>query len=121
MVSVAYAGPYTSCSNCFWLTSLPGLGQDLEQVPLGGGQPDLAAGCGYALGREVDREGGGFDHGDGLGGGGPAQRGADAGEQLVHSEGLGDVVVGIGIEGGDPERCAVGDPPNRSGGTCETA
>ena len=36
-----------------------------------------------------------------LGGGDAAERGAEPGEELVHAEGLGDVVVGAGVEGGD--------------------
>ena len=54
------------------------------------------------LGREVDGEVGGLDRG-GLPGRSTdaAERGPEPGEQLVHAERLGDVVVGAGIERGD--------------------
>ena len=53
------------------------------------------------LRREVDGEVGGDDHRLLLGRRGAAQRGAQPGEQLVHAERLGHVVVGAGVERGD--------------------
>ena len=53
------------------------------------------------LAREVDREVGRRDDRLLLGGRGAPQRGAQPGEQLVHAERLGHVVVGAGVERGD--------------------
>jgi hypothetical protein len=68
-------------------------------VPLGGRQAYVAGRRGDPLGGQVDGEGVGAHHRLLGGGDGPAQRGAYPGQQLVHAERLGDVVVGAGVEG----------------------
>ena len=65
------------------------------------------------FGREVDGEVGGLDHRLLLGRRGAPQRGPEAGQQLVHPERLGDVVVGAGVEGERPCRVS----PSRTDST----
>src|SRR5687767_15143043 len=95
-------------------------GEFFEQVPLGGGQPQLAAvASGDAVGTEVhcvlpDAYGGR----GGVGRGGAAGDGADAGEEFVDAERFGDVVVGAGVERGDlvPTVGPAGDDDDRHAG-----
>ena len=87
--------------------------EDLDEVPLGRREPDLGAVAVHPLGREVDGEVGGLDHRLLLGRRGAAQRGAEPGQQLVHAERLGDVVVGAGVEGARPCRVS----PSRTDST----
>ena len=56
-------------------------------------------------------------------GGDPAERGAQAGEELVHAERLGDVVVGAGVERGDLVAlgAAGGEDDDRHGGPAPQA
>ena len=44
-----------------------------------------------------------------VGGSSPSERCPEPGKELVHAEGLGDVVVGAGIEGGDLVGLALAD------------
>ena len=69
-----------------------------RQVHLG------AVGATHPLRGEVDAEVAGVDDGLAVGrrGGGPAHRGPQPGEQLVHAERLGDVVVGAARRGPAP-------------------
>jgi len=75
-------------------------GELFEQVPLGGRDPHVLAVARDAVVRDVDGEGRRLDHGSGLGDGVP-DRHPQAGEQLVHGERFGQVVVGAGIQRGD--------------------
>jgi hypothetical protein len=54
----------------------------------------------HPLGRQIHDEVWGCHHGLVRGRGSPADGGAQAGEQLVHAERLGHVVVGAGVERG---------------------
>ena len=74
--------------------------ENFQQRPLGGGQPDVGVAPDHAFRRQVHGEIRG--HPDRLVGGGrrPADRGAEPGQQLVHAERLGDVVVRAGVQGG---------------------
>src|SRR5262245_11347498 len=72
--------------------------EDLDDVPLGRSEADLAVGPSNALRGEVDREVRGLDDGLLLGRCSSAQGGAESREQLVHSERLRHVVVGAGVE-----------------------
>src|ERR1700730_10442497 len=75
--------------------------EDLDDRPLGGSETDLVPVAPHLLGCEVDGEVGRRDDRCLLDRRRPAQRGPEAREQLVHAEGLGDVVVGAGVERGD--------------------
>jgi hypothetical protein len=72
--------------------------QELDELPLGGGQPDLPAVPGDLLGGQVNAEVRGlYDRDRLVGWGGPADGGPQASQQLVDPERLGDVVVGAGV------------------------
>src|SRR5581483_3990788 len=76
----------------------------LQQVPLGGGEADVGAVPVHPFGGEIDGEPLGLDDHVGAvrsGRGGAADGGAQPGEQLVHAEGLGDVVVRARVQGLD--------------------
>jgi hypothetical protein len=73
------------------------LRQHLDQPPLGGREAYLALGTGDPLGGQIDGEVDGPDDRVGWCASAAAQRRPQAGQQLVHAEGLGDVVVGTGI------------------------
>src|SRR2546430_1464331 len=76
--------------------------EGFQDLPFGGGEPDVRAVGGDGFGGQVDGEvDGGYDSGFLRGWGGAAQRGAHAGEEFVHAERFGDVVVGAGIQGVD--------------------
>ena len=76
--------------------------EHLEQLPLDRRQVDrLAGGVDDRRGDEVDGEVVGGDDRRLRGRPVPAHGGPQPGEQLVHAERLGDVVVGAGVEGGD--------------------
>src|SRR5512133_823475 len=84
--------------------------QELHQLPLGRGQPDLPPVPYDLLGGQVDAEVRGLHDRDQLvGWGSPADGGAQAGQQLVEPERLGDVVIGARIEGGDLVGFALAD------------
>src|SRR3954451_22355521 len=72
--------------------------QDLQQVPLGRGEPYLAGPGGGPPGRQVHRERLGPHHRRVLHRPGPAYRRPHPGQQLVHPEGLGHVVVGARVQ-----------------------
>src|SRR5262245_47312537 len=77
------------------------LRKDLEQPPLGGSEPDLLSGGGLAdhMVGEVDGEPTDLYCRDGLlCGGQAAGHRTDAGEQLVHTERLRDVVIRPGVQ-----------------------
>src|SRR5581483_2480869 len=84
--------------------------QQLEDLPLRRGEADLAVGPGHGLGQQVDAEVRRAYRRRVEGLVGPSQRGAQPGEELVHAERLGHVVVGAGVEGGDLHRLG---PPRR--------
>ena len=74
-------------------------GELFDESPFGGGEVHLGAVALDALVCEVDLELAGGDVGFLVAGwGGASQRGAHAGEELVHAERLGDVVVGSRVE-----------------------
>jgi hypothetical protein len=88
-----------------------------EQVELLGGEVDVGAADGDAVVGDVDGE---VADVDGLGGGGiegslAAELGADAGLELLDVEGLGDVVVGAGVEGGDLGSLLLADGEDEDG------
>ena len=72
--------------------------EHLDEVPLGRREPHLFAVASHLLRRQVDGEVLRLDERFFLRGGGPAERSAQAGQELVHAERLGDVVVGAGVE-----------------------
>ncbi len=79
-------------------------GQQLQQVELGAGEFELLPGAPGPPGGRLDPQ---VRDGQDLGGGGgrvAAQQGAQPGEQLLHVEGLDQVVVGAGVQAGDPVR-----------------
>jgi hypothetical protein len=76
--------------------------EHLQEVPLRGSQAHLPVGGRDPVGAQVNGERVGLDKGVRcVAGGGTSQRGADPGEQFIHPERLGDVVVGAGVECGD--------------------
>jgi len=75
--------------------------QDLQQLPFGRRQPDVFIPVAqHPLGRQIHDEVRGRHHGLVRGRDGPANGGAQAGEELVHTERLRHVVVGAGVERG---------------------
>ena len=94
--------------------------EHLDEVPLGRREADLVAVAVHPLGREVDGEVRGLDERLLVSGRGPAERGAQPGEQLVHAERLGDVVVGAGVERGDLVALRRRAPRARRSGPCST-
>src|ERR1700676_68781 len=73
--------------------------QDLDDVPLLGCEVDVLSVPGHPLVDQVDGELLGLHPGCLVAGGDPPERRPEAGQQLVHAERLGDVVVGPGVEG----------------------
>ena len=72
--------------------------EHLDEVPLGRREAHLFAVASHLLRRQVDGEVLGLDEGFFFRRGGAAEGGAQASEELVHAERLGDVVVGAGVE-----------------------
>ena len=72
--------------------------EHFDEVPLGRCQSHLLAVAAHLLRRQVDGEVRRLDEGFFFRRGGTPEGGAQAGEQLVHAERLGDVVVGAGVE-----------------------
>src|SRR6202011_4761816 len=73
----------------------------LEQVPLGGAEADVALRSSYSLRDQIDGEVRRRDERRLAGAVDASKGGADAGEELVHPEGLGHIVVSTGVERGD--------------------
>ena len=93
--------------------------EHLEQLPLGRCEPHrLAGGVEDLLGAEVDREVLGRDDRRLFADGGPAHRQPAAGEELVHPERLGDVVVCPCVERRDLV-VLVGRADSTTMGTCD--
>ena len=81
------------------LAGMPG--QELEQRELARGQADRSSGASDAERRRIQLEVANLDRRRAILEPTPAER-ADPGPQLVHAEGLREVVVGAAIESGDP-------------------
>ncbi len=96
--------------------------EEQEEIELLGGEVDFGA-------ADADGAGGGVDvevadgelGGRGLFAGDLAEVGADAGEELGHAEGLGDVVVGAFVECGDFHGLLLADGEDDDGGFGEAA
>ena len=77
------------------------LHQVVEQAEFGGAQVDLVAGAADAVGDAVDDDVTVVEAIVGQARADAAEHGADAGDQLAHREGLGQIVVGAGVEAAD--------------------
>ena len=89
---------------------LPGVAHEhFHDVPLRRGEPDELVAAPRLLCDEVDREVGGREDCAAFGQNGPAHRGPQSSEQLVHAERLGHVVVGAEVERFD--LCGLGAAP----------
>ncbi len=75
--------------------------ENFENVEFFGREMDVVAADGYGAGFEVDGHFLCDEWGDGVAGRVTAERGTDAREKFFDAEGLGDVVVGAGVESGD--------------------
>ena len=97
--------------------------EGLEELVLGGGEVDGLAGASDLAALEVDGEVAGAEDGLGAGGGagGVAEGDADAGDELVHAEGLGEVVIGAEGEGLDLGGFGVSGGEDNDGGGANLA
>ena len=94
--------PQTASSNCSRGEDPAGmLHQEFQQPVLGRAEMQRAAVAGDAVRVLVHRQVVEGQHAAAGDAAGPPQQRADAGQQPVHGEGLGDVVVGAGVEGAD--------------------
>ncbi len=91
--------------------------EEAQELVFPGGEGDGRAGAGDPAGGKVDLDV--AETGDrglrGARGGRAAKQDAQAGEQLAAAEGLGEVIVGAGVEGGDFLRFLVADGKDEDG------
>jgi len=73
----------------------------LEDFEFLGREMDFGTGHGDAALFKIHGQFFGLEGRNGVGGGVPAERGANAGEEFFDAEGLGDVIIGAGVEGDD--------------------
>ena len=102
----AYCGPQTSCSSVRWSTRRPGWRTSTSSRCHSVGVSRTAPARVDPAGRQVDAERADADDGARRRRRRAAQGGPQPGEQLVHPERLGHVVVGAGVQGGDLVRLA---------------